>query len=167
MPVFALHGFRWPRTPIRHHVILNNVDDAAPDYIMSSTSPDALRASFTEKWPDIMAHLPNLQFIEMHDPTDCRQGSNDQPYAYVADRVEIGALDADLHKIMNEGLGITNEEWQAMGELRDIISPGERIGWFAVWNGDVERKGIESSRPDDAERTSKVRDIAQMLSVLL
>ena len=134
---------------------------------MQSTTPDALRASFTEKWPDIMAHLPNLQFIEMHDPTDCGQGSNDQPYAYVADRVQIGALDADLHKIMNEGLGITNEEWQALGELRDVISPGARIGWFAVWNGDVERTGIESSRPDDLERNSKVRDIAQMLSVLL
>ena len=131
---------------------------------MQSTTPDALRASFTEKWPDIMAHLPNLQFIEMHDPTDCGQSSNDQPYAYVADRVQIGALDADLHKIMNEGLGITNEEWQAMGELRDVISPGARIGWFAVWNGDVERTGIQSSRPDDSERTSKVRDIAQMLS---
>ena len=85
----------------------------------------------------------------------------------MADRVEISALDADLHKIMNEGLGITNEEWQAMGELRDIISPGERIGWCAVWNGDVERKGIESSRPGDTERTSKVRDIVRILGVLL
>ena len=158
MPIFVLHGFRWARTPIRHHVILNNVDDAAPDYIMQSTTPDALRASFTEKWPDIMAHLPNLQFIEMHDPTDCSQGSNDQPHAYVADRVQIGALDADMHKIMNEGPGITNEKWQALGELRDAISPGSRIGWFAVWNGDVERAGIETPRPEDLVRTSKVRE---------
>ena len=54
-----------------------------------------------------MAHLPTQQFIEMHDPTDCSQGSNDQPYAYLVDCVQIGALDADMHKIMNEGLGIT------------------------------------------------------------
>ena len=40
-----------------HHVILNNVDDAVPDYIMQSTTPNALKASFTKKWPDIMAHL--------------------------------------------------------------------------------------------------------------
>ena len=40
--------------------------------------------------------------------TDCSQGSNEQPYAYLADRVQIGALDADMHKIMNKGLGITN-----------------------------------------------------------
>ena len=53
--------------------------------------------------PDITAHLPNLQFIEMHDPTDCSQGSNDQPYAYLADRVQIGALDADMHEIMLQG----------------------------------------------------------------
>ena len=51
---------------------------------------------------DIMAHLPKLQFIEMHDPTDCSQGSNDQPYACLAERVQIGPLDADMHKIMNE-----------------------------------------------------------------
>ena len=44
----------------------------------------------------------------MHDPTGCSQGSNNQPYAYLADRVQIGALDADMHKIMNEGSGITN-----------------------------------------------------------
>ena len=25
VPVFVLHGFRWPRTPIRHHVILNDL----------------------------------------------------------------------------------------------------------------------------------------------
>ena len=58
--------------------------------------------------PDIIAHLPNLQVIEMHDPVDYSQGSNDQPYAYVADRAQIGALDADMHKIMNEGPGIAN-----------------------------------------------------------
>ena len=55
-----------------------------------------------------MAHLPSLQFIEIHDPTDCSQGSNDQPYAYLIDHVQTGALDADMHKIMNEGLGIIN-----------------------------------------------------------
>ena len=30
MPIFVLHGFRFARTPILHHVILNNVDDVAP-----------------------------------------------------------------------------------------------------------------------------------------
>ena len=49
-----------------------------------------------------MAHIPNLQFIEMHDPTNCIQGSNDQPYAYLADRVQISALDADMHKIITD-----------------------------------------------------------------
>ena len=38
MPVFVLCGFRWARTLIHHHVILNNVDDATPDYIMQSIS---------------------------------------------------------------------------------------------------------------------------------
>ena len=49
-----------------------------------------------------MAHLLNLQFIGMHDSTDCSQGSNDQPYAYLAGRVQITALDADMHKIMTD-----------------------------------------------------------------
>ena len=36
----VLHGFHWVRTSIRYHVILNNVGDAAPDYVMQSTTRD-------------------------------------------------------------------------------------------------------------------------------
>ena len=42
----------------RHHVILNHEDDAAPDYVMKSTTPDA--HSLTEKWPDIMRSWTTL-----------------------------------------------------------------------------------------------------------
>lgn len=34
MPVYVVHGFRWPRGKIRIHVILNNIDDAAPEWLV-------------------------------------------------------------------------------------------------------------------------------------
>ena len=67
---------------------------------MQSVVPDALERALLEDKPDIMVHRPDLPFIGMHDPTDCIQGSNDQPYAYMAVQVWRGPWDADMHKII-------------------------------------------------------------------
>ena len=40
---------------------------------------------------------------------------------------------------MARGAGVGAERWEKMCELRDLLAPGERIGWWVVWNGDVER----------------------------
>ena len=55
----------WSPKVARHHGPSTNlqfidVPEAAPDYIMQSTTPDALRASLTEKWPDIMRSWTTL-----------------------------------------------------------------------------------------------------------
>jgi hypothetical protein len=36
MPTYLIHGFRWPRNQIRIHVILQNIDDAAPEWLIGT-----------------------------------------------------------------------------------------------------------------------------------
>ena len=43
MPVYLLHGFRWPRPEIRIHIILQNLDDAAAEWLVGSSAPNGLQ----------------------------------------------------------------------------------------------------------------------------
>lgn len=116
MPIYVLHGFQWPRKPIREFIIVNNVDDGASDYIMGPTTPDAFRATLTKLWPAIMARLPYIQFIEQHDP----DYSATQPYAFVADVVveANGSIDIDKTREVH---GPSATAWEAFYELRDKL----------------------------------------------
>jgi hypothetical protein len=91
--------------------------------------------SFKEQWPDQLAQLPGLRFIEQYDPDDVTV--KDQPFAYVCDIVQEVRLGLDVDEIRGAGLG--EEQWAAIAELRDKVAPGEKLGWFVVVNGDVER----------------------------
>lgn len=172
MPVYILHGFRWPRagfTGIRVHIILQNIDDAAPEYIQGRQTERAILKNFREAFPDILEHLPNLRLIEQYDPDDVSEAAVSQPYAYVADKVvtladsEVsyeenqppdplighkngvkipytgGGLSANVEDVTAAGTGLTARGWEAMADLRDKIAAGENIGWWVVYNGDPER----------------------------
>ena len=142
MTIYLVHGFRWPRKKIRVHVILNNIDDAAPDYVMSSGTPDALTANFRHLFPETMNALPDLQFVEQYDPTNDAANATLQPYAFVVDKVEQGHLNINVETVM--GQGVSAAKWDALADLRDQIAPGEKIGWWVVYNGDAE--GIRGHR---------------------
>ena len=137
MPVYLVHGFRWPRIKIRHHIILKNIDEASPEYIMSAASSAAIIAQLRTQLPEIMAALPHLQFIEQYDPGDVSFSAQSQPYAYVTDKVAAHNLSIVLEDTLSQGLPAAS--WEAMAELRDNIAPGAHIGWFVVFNGDPER----------------------------
>ncbi|TVY92736.1 hypothetical protein LAWI1_G002547 [Lachnellula willkommii] len=48
MPTYLVHGFRWQRAMIRIHIILNNLDDAAAEWIMApATSATFLNSFYT------------------------------------------------------------------------------------------------------------------------
>ncbi|KAF2203117.1 hypothetical protein GQ43DRAFT_367591 [Delitschia confertaspora ATCC 74209] len=135
MPTWFVHGFKWPRKLIRVHVIINDLDDAAPEWLMAPATSAALTSSFQKLYPENMAHLPSLRFIEQYDPEDLT--SKSQPYAYVCDQVHEVRLGVDIDDI--RGRGVANEAWGALVDLRDKIAPGEKPGWFVVVNGDVDR----------------------------
>jgi hypothetical protein len=147
MPTWIVHGFRWPRAQIRIHVILQNLDDAAPEWLMAPATTACLTKNFHDQWPEQMAQLPDLRFIEQYDPEDLTV--KDQPYAYVCDIVREVKLGVDVEDIRGAGLG--EDQWAAIAELRDKVAPGEKLGWFVVVNGDVERWAppLEEEEDDD------------------
>jgi hypothetical protein len=46
MPTYLLHGFRWQRANIRIHIILQDLEDAAPDWIVAPATSVTLLNSF-------------------------------------------------------------------------------------------------------------------------
>lgn len=91
MPVYLLHGFRWPReglTGIHVRTILHDLEDVSADYIQNPLSQSSLLESFRKEYPDIMKSLPNLTLLEQYDPEDVTsEAAICQPYAFVGDRV--------------------------------------------------------------------------------
>lgn len=137
MPTYLLHGFRWPRPLIRIHIILQNIDDAAAEWLCSPLTTEALLTNFNELFPDSMPHLPGLRFIEQYDPNDLSASSLSQPFAYVADVVEEVKLGVDIDEVRGRGVG--QEQWGALMEIRDRLAPDEKVGWWVVVCGDEER----------------------------
>ncbi len=152
MPVYLLHGFRWPRVAIRVHIILNNLDDAAPEWVCTPSTTAALRASFRTLYPDPMRQLPHLQFVEQYDEKDTSPNATSQPYAFVADKVERCGLSADVGEVMGRGVGA--EGWGALAELRDQLAKGEKVGWWVVYCGDEERWAPGLEEREEASEVS-------------
>lgn len=137
MPVYLVHGFRWPRLKIRHQVILQNIEEASPEYTMTPASSSAIISQLRTQYPTVMANLPHLRLIEQYDPADTSSSAQSQPYAYVTDKVTVHDLSIIVEDTISQGLPPAS--WEAMAELRDNIAPGANIGWFVVYNGDPER----------------------------
>ncbi|KAI9811088.1 MAG: hypothetical protein M1827_005670 [Pycnora praestabilis] len=159
MPVYLLHGFRWPRRDIRVYIVINNVDDASAEWIIAPLTSAALFESFTENYPGIMDSLPHLKFVEQFDEKDESPAAASQPFAFVADKVRVCGLSCDVDAVRGEG--IDPEAWGALIELRDKLAPGEKVGWFVVYNGDEERRGpptdYSGGDRNEAEESSQER----------
>ena len=145
MPVYLVHGFRWDRVPIRHHIILNNVEDAAPEYLQNPDTTVAVVNSLRTKYPEIMKAVPTIRFIEQYDPSDTSFSAQSQPYAYVCDTVHQANLNIDVADAMSKAMPAA--AWDAMADLRDAIAPNAKLGWWVVYNGDEERASGTESRP--------------------
>jgi hypothetical protein len=150
MPVYLIHGFRWPRggvPSVRVYIVLEDLEDAAAEYIQEPTTTQVLLESFNDNHPDLMAHLPNLQFIEQYDPEDIGDAAVSQPYAYVASRAVTlpdkarpkGGLSERIDERRAESLRPSAEQLKALEQLRDLIAPGQEIGCWVIYNGDPDR----------------------------
>lgn len=137
MPIYLLHGFRWPRPLIRIHIILQNLDDAAAEWLVAPGTTATLLDNFTELYPDTMNNLQQLRFVEQYDPDDETPGVGSQPFAYVADIVHEIKLSLDIDDV--RGKGLSNDQWGSILELRDKLAPEEKVGWYVVNCGDEER----------------------------
>jgi hypothetical protein len=137
MPVYFIHGFRWPRALIRIHIILHNLEDSAAEWLVAPGTTREMLDNFNRLYPDSMEHLQQLRFVEQYDPDDTTAGSGSQPYAYVADVVEEVKLGVDVDEI--RGKGVPNDQWASIMELRDQLAPDEKVAWYIVVCGDEER----------------------------
>ncbi|RMZ90977.1 hypothetical protein DV736_g1789, partial [Chaetothyriales sp. CBS 134916] len=118
MPVYLVHGFRWPRdgfTGIRVHMIVHNLEDVSSEYIQNAHSRIALLASLRKLYPDVMAELEKppsgcIDFLEQYDPEDISENAISQPYAFVCDRVVMIAggqnAEARANQLLHGGGGI-------------------------------------------------------------
>ncbi|QIW99816.1 hypothetical protein AMS68_005334 [Peltaster fructicola] len=137
MPVYLLHGFRWPRGAIRIHIILQNLDDAAAEWLVAPATTSTLLNNFQEIYSECMEYLTDLRFVEQYDPNDTASGAGSQPYAYVADVCQEIKLGVDIDEV--RGKGVPNDQWAAMMELRDQLAPSEKVAWYVVVCGDEDR----------------------------
>lgn len=148
MPTYLLHGFRWPRGAIRIHIILQNLDDAAAEWLVAPATTSTMLSNFQEIYPECMEHLPDLRFVEQYDPNDTSPGAGSQPYAYVADVCEEIKLGVDIDEI--RGRGVPNDQWAAIMELRDKLAQSEKVAWYVVVCGDEDRWAPGLSTPSDS-----------------
>lgn len=130
---------------------------------MAPATTACMMKNFKEQWPAEMAQLPDLRFIEQYDPDDLTV--KDQPYAYVCDIVHEVKLGVDVDDI--RGAGLADDQWAALAELRDKIAADQKLGWFIVVNGDVERWAppLEDDDGDTTPNASLVSPTSQRSSV--
>lgn len=116
MPVYLVHGFRWPRegfSGIRVHAVLYNLEDTSVEYIQNENSKADILASFHKAYPEIMKELDSpgrkLEFIEQYNPDDTESSTAvSQPYAYVGDKVVTIAANPGENTGVSLGQGQTS-----------------------------------------------------------
>ncbi|KAL8927801.1 MAG: hypothetical protein Q9208_002217 [Pyrenodesmia sp. 3 TL-2023] len=128
--------FKWDRVDIRVHTLLHEVEDAAPNNLMSGLSEWAMRESFKQLYPGPMAELPHLRFIEPLNPNTEKYACPSEPYVFVCDFIVRSEEYIDVTAEMARG--ITPTQWHAMTDLRNEVAKVAKVGWYAVHNGDLE-----------------------------
>jgi hypothetical protein len=165
MPVYKIHGFPWPRAGIpsvRVFIVLENLDDASAEYIQNKRTSSLILGAIYKNHPTAAQHLPNLQLIEQYDPLDMTDAAVSQPHAFVADNVTIlpdtarpvRGLSMEIDQRFLDD-AISSEAHATLAEIRDAIAPGQKIGWWIVYNGDPERyyPGMEEDELMDDEES--------------
>ncbi|KAL8870986.1 MAG: hypothetical protein Q9174_003087 [Haloplaca sp. 1 TL-2023] len=156
MSIYLVHGFRWARNDVRVHVVLQEVDDAAPNNLMSGDSEEAMNDNFRDLYPNIMDKLPGLRFIEPLNPNTEKFKYPSEPFVFVADVVVQSEDYIDVVEAMNRG--VRAHQWDAMADLRDQIAKEEKIAWYVVHNGDRQLAKQERLKKEQNGETSTVED---------
>ena len=103
--------------------------------ITAPATTAAMLENLHHLFPDTLAELPSLRFIEQYDPAD--ETIKSQPFAYVADIVEEVKTGVEIAEITGRGVAV--EQWEAMMDLRDHLQKDAKVAWYMVVCGDEER----------------------------
>ena len=161
---------------LRIHVIINNLENAAPDYTMATKTNDVFVTNLQTLYPDLTNRLPKLQMVEEYDPHDFDDAGREE-YAWVADfTVPLSSLaqndEAQKKKPQSKrlstpsksvptnigariestiGNGVSSDAVEAITGIRDHVAGGQEVGWWIVFNGDPQREGLDDTDEDDDE----------------
>lgn len=136
-------------------MVLHNLEDAAAEYLQQPLTSQLILDSLKKTNGDLMTHLPDLQFIEQYDPDDTTSNEAvSKSHAYVGAKVmtltEPGGNESwDTKGLDRDGSGLSQSGMEALEQLRDRLAPGEKIGWWLVYNGDPEREYPHSDEEDE------------------
>ena len=159
---------------IRIHVIINNLENAAPDYTMATKTNDVFVTNLQTLYPELTKRLPKLQMVEEYDPHDFNDEGREE-YAWVANyTVSLNSLvqsdEEQKKKAQSKRLstpskstpnnigariestissGMDSDAVEAITGIRDQVAGGQEVGWWIVFNGDPQREGLDDS--EDAE----------------
>ncbi|KAM3077082.1 hypothetical protein ACMFMF_004998 [Clarireedia jacksonii] len=71
MPTYLLHGFRWHRSNIMVHIVINDLEDAAPEWIMAPATSNALLNSFYTLYDFLPpSNPPPIDYFSEPSPTE-------------------------------------------------------------------------------------------------
>ncbi|CAI6098393.1 unnamed protein product [Clonostachys chloroleuca] len=117
MPTYLCHGFRWHRRSIRFFVIIYDVLDAAPDWIIGRGSSAAILAHFYERY-EFLPRPPSFRGLS-EPPVPCPDGCPiDGDEGEDDDDNRTARLDQDPVLI--------NDEWSAV-KLLEEYDPRETV----------------------------------------
>ncbi|KAL7893637.1 hypothetical protein HDV63DRAFT_386344 [Trichoderma sp. SZMC 28014] len=78
MPTYLCHGFRWTRRLIRIFVILEDLEDAAPDWIVGRDTSAAILESMSTKFDYLPQRLPRQPEEEQSEQSRPQSGTQEE-----------------------------------------------------------------------------------------
>ncbi|KAI9054847.1 hypothetical protein LZ554_001991 [Drepanopeziza brunnea f. sp. 'monogermtubi'] len=141
MPTFLVHGFRWNRISIRIHIIMNDLDDAAPEWIIAPATSVTLLNSF----------YTLFDFLPPSNPPPAPQ-----PLPTVADQVII----EDEVTRGTEKLTKANKRNRSISNLRGLVLRPKNNGIVGLSGGRGQEKdkedGVNGNGTGSREKKSPV-----------
>ncbi|CZS97304.1 uncharacterized protein RAG0_06450 [Rhynchosporium agropyri] len=107
MPTYLVHGFRWQRLNIRIHIILNNLEDAAPEWIIApATSVTLLNSFYTQ-----------FDFLPLSNPPPVSH-----PPAIAANKVDVAEHEVGTTRTLK------NAKKGSISNLRNFVRRPKSVG---------------------------------------
>ena len=184
MPTYLCHGFKWERQALRGWIVLHDVEDASPDWLVAPDSRDALLSTFARDYPyipfgpawfrDADEERPEkedeaegwyspVHLLEEYSAT-VETNEPGRPFTYVADHVVKVDFGVDITKEMRRygelekvGEGTADGWWFERFRTGLSLFGNDTLdmGWHVVVCDDEERAFEDSDEEDEVEETEQ------------
>jgi hypothetical protein len=95
MPTYLVHGFRWQRPNIRIHIILHDLEDAAPEWVVAPATSITLLNSFYSLYDFLPPSNPPPASYPLPAPTEkiiTKGGDGEEPKTLTKKKASIASL---------------------------------------------------------------------------